>query len=139
MDATDFLMCLDEGRWFGGVPVEQRRELNGSPEKGREEEGQEEKEAQVGAPMNKAELIQSVSSTMKTSKAAAEKAVAAVIGGIRQGLRKNKTVQIVGFGTFSVRMRKARQGRNPQTGATITIRASKTVAFKAGKALKESL
>jgi len=89
--------------------------------------------------MNKAELIQSVSSTMKTSKAAAEKAVAAVIGGIRQGLRKNKTVQIVGFGTFSVRMRKARQGRNPQTGATITIRASKTVAFKAGKALKESL
>jgi DNA-binding protein HU-beta len=89
--------------------------------------------------MNKAELIQSVSSTMKTSKAAAEKAVAAVIGGIRQGLKKNKSVQIVGFGTFSVRMRKARQGRNPQTGATITIRASKTVAFKAGKALKESM
>jgi DNA-binding protein HU-beta len=89
--------------------------------------------------MNKAELIESVSSAMGTSKAAAERAVAAVFGGIRQGLKKKKTVQIVGFGTFSVRMRKARQGRNPQTGATITIRASKTVAFKAGKALKQSV
>jgi DNA-binding protein HU-beta len=89
--------------------------------------------------MNKAELIQSVTKELKTSRAAASRAVIAVIGGIRQGLKKSKTVQIVGFGTFNVRSRKARQGRNPQTGATITIKASKTVGFKASKTLRAGL
>ncbi len=90
--------------------------------------------------MNKQELIQEVAGEIEgTTKAAAEKAVNAVLGGIKKGLRKDKTVQLVGFGTFGVRARKARTGRNPRTGETIKIKASKTVGFKAGKDLKESL
>ena len=73
--------------------------------------------------------------------AAAEKALAAVLGGIQAGLKDKSgdDVRLVGFGTFRVSKRKARDGRNPQTGATIKIKASKTVTFKPGKPLKESL
>lgn len=86
--------------------------------------------------MNRRELIESLAETQKISKAAAEKTVLAVIDGIQRGLKKDKKVQISGFGTFSIRSRKARKGRNPQTGEEIRIRSSKNVGFKAGKNLK---
>ena len=87
--------------------------------------------------MNKADLVEAVAKDLKSSKAAGERAVNAVLNGIGKGLRKDKKVQLVGFGTFDVRMRKARMGRNPQTGATMRIPAKKAVGFKAGKALKK--
>lgn len=89
--------------------------------------------------MNKQELIQEVAADSELTKAQAEKTVNAVLAGIKKGLKKDKTVQLVGFGTFGVRQRKARTGRNPRTGETIKIKASKTVGFKAGKDLKESV
>lgn len=89
--------------------------------------------------MNKAQLIEAVRKTIKSSKADAERGVNAVLEGIKKGLKKDKSVQLVGFGSFSVKKRKARMGRNPQTGAKIKIAASKTVGFKPGKALKGSL
>jgi DNA-binding protein HU-beta len=89
--------------------------------------------------MNKAQLIEQVKSTLKSSKADAERGVNAVLDGISKGLKKDKAVQLVGFGSFSVKKRKARTGRNPQTGEKIKIKASKTVGFKPGKALKDSL
>ena len=87
--------------------------------------------------MNKADRVEMVAKDMKRSKAAAERAVNAVLKGIGTGLKKDKKVQLVGFGTFDVRMRKARMGRNPQTGAKIRIPAKKAVGFKAGKDLKK--
>ena len=92
--------------------------------------------------MNKAELIDLIMADKKSgfdSKAAAERAVNAVVDGIRGGVLKDKKVQIVGFGTFTVRNRKARTGRNPQTGQEIQIKASKTVGFKPGKQLKDQM
>jgi nucleoid DNA-binding protein len=91
--------------------------------------------------MNKAELVETVQKTLgaDTSKAAAERAVAAVVDGIEKGLKKDKTVQLIGFGTFSVAKRAARQGINPQTGEKIKIKASKTVKFKAGASLKDAV
>ncbi len=89
--------------------------------------------------MNKGELIDAVAAAAATSKAQAETAVNAVFDAIEKGLKKEAKVAIVGFGTFEVRSRKARTGRNPRTGAIIQIRASKGVGFKAGKALKEAL
>jgi len=91
--------------------------------------------------VNKAELIESVARQLgkDTSKAEGERAVNAVIDSIRKGLKKDKAVQLIGFGTFSVKNRKARLGKNPATGATIQIPASRTVAFKCGKDLKNSL
>jgi nucleoid DNA-binding protein len=91
--------------------------------------------------MNKAELVESVQKSLggDTSKAAAERAVAAVIDGIEKGLKKDKSVQLIGFGTFSVAKRAARQGINPQTGEKIKIKASKTVKFKVGASLKEKI
>ena len=88
--------------------------------------------------MNKAELVESVQKSLggDTSKAAAERAVAAVIGGIESGLMNGEAVQLIGFGTFSVASRAARDGINPQTGDKIRIAASKTVKFKAGAGLK---
>jgi DNA-binding protein HU-beta len=88
--------------------------------------------------MNKAELVEAIVGDFP-SKAAAERAVGAVIAGIKQGVVKDGKVQLIGFGTFTVKKRKARTGRNPQTGATIKIKASKTVAFKPGKAMKDML
>jgi DNA-binding protein HU-beta len=83
--------------------------------------------------MNKAELVESVQKSLgaDTSKAAAERAVAAVIDGIEKGLKKDKSVQLIGFGTFSIAKRAAREGINPQTKEKIKIKASKTVKLKA--------
>jgi DNA-binding protein HU-beta len=91
--------------------------------------------------MNKAELVESVQKALgkETSKAAAERAVEAVIDGIKLGLKKGKAVQLVGFGTFKVVQRKARTGVNPKTGEKIKIKASKNVKFSAGKDLKAKL
>jgi len=92
--------------------------------------------------MNKAELVESVQKSLggDTSKAAAERAVAAVLDGITKGLKsKDKTVQLIGFGTFSVAKRAARTGINPQSGEKIKIKASKTVKFKPGAGLKGTI
>lgn len=88
--------------------------------------------------MNKAELVECVQKSLggDTSKAAAERAVAAVIDGIETGLKNDKVVQLIGFGTFSVAARPAREGINPQTKEKIEIKASKTVKFKVGAGLK---
>jgi DNA-binding protein HU-beta len=91
--------------------------------------------------MNKVELIAAVQKSLgpSTSKADAERAVNAVIDGIKLGIKKTKSVQLIGFGTFKVGTRKARTGINPKTGAKIKIKASKVVKFVAGKALKASV
>ena len=89
--------------------------------------------------MNKAQLIDSVASRADMSKADAGRAVDATLGAIGGSLSEGENVSLVGFGTFSVRHRAARMGRNPKTGEAIHINASKSVGFKAGKALKESL
>ena len=89
--------------------------------------------------MNKAQLTDAVASATDTSKVEAGRAVEATLSAIAGSLAGGDSVSLVGFGTFNVRHRAARQGRNPQTGATIQISASKSVGFKAGKALKESL
>ncbi len=89
--------------------------------------------------MNKAELVLEVQKTLgkDTSKAAAERSVEAVIDAIKKGVKKDKSVQLIGFGTFSVAKRAARMGINPKTREKIKIKASKTVKFKAGAQLKE--
>lgn len=89
--------------------------------------------------MNKAEFTGAVADAAELSKADAARAVDAMIDTISKALKKGDTVTLVGFGTFSVRARAARQGRNPQTGDTIKIKASKNPAFKAGKALKDAV
>jgi nucleoid DNA-binding protein len=87
--------------------------------------------------MNKVELIVAVQKSLGSSKANAERAVNAVINGIKVGVKKTKNVQLIGFGTFKVVSRKARIGVNPKTGLKIKIKASKTVKFVAGKQFKE--
>lgn len=87
--------------------------------------------------MNKGDLIAAVAKEVGVSKAMAEKAVNAVLGNIKKSVKKG--VNLIGFGSFSVGNRKARMGRNPQTGKAIKIKASKTIRFKAGKALKKSV
>ena len=89
--------------------------------------------------MNKAELIDAVATATEDSKAGATRAVDAVLDTITDTLKSGGQVTLVGFGTFLVRDRAARTGRNPQTGAAIEIKASKAPAFKAGKALKDAL
>lgn len=89
--------------------------------------------------MNKSELIEAVAGSAKLSKADAGRAVDAVVASVTKALKKGDTVSLVGFGTFSVRKRAARTGRNPRTGETIKIKASKNPAFKAGKALKDAV
>ena len=89
--------------------------------------------------MNKTELISALAEKTEVSKKDAEKAVAAVTASITDALKKGDKVQLVGFGTFEVRKREARTGKNPRTGETIKIKASKVPAFKAGKALKDSV
>ena len=90
-------------------------------------------------PMNRAQLTELVAKELGESKAGADRAVAAVLGGIQKGLKKQKKVSLVGFGSFEVKRRKARKGRNPQTGEQIKIKASKSVGFRPGKPLKESV
>lgn len=89
--------------------------------------------------MNKSELIDAVAEGSDISKAAAGRALDAMINAISDALKKGDTVNLVGFGTFTVRERAARTGRNPRTGETINIAASKNPAFKAGKALKDAV
>ncbi|AMS33742.1 MAG: HU family DNA-binding protein [Betaproteobacteria bacterium] len=89
--------------------------------------------------MNKTEMIETVSNTADISKAAAGRAVEAMIGAVRTSLKKGQMVTIVGFGTFYVGKRAARSGRNPRTGAAIKIKAAKVPKFRAGKALKDAL
>ncbi len=89
--------------------------------------------------MNKAELIDAVADSADLSKAAAGRALDSAIGAITKALKKGDTVTLVGFGTFSVRKRAARTGRNPRTGEAIKIKASKVPGFKAGKALKDAI
>ena len=89
--------------------------------------------------MNKAQLTDAVAAATDSSKAEAGRAVEATLSAIGSALAGGDSVSLVGFGTFNVRHRAARMGRNPQTGACIQIQASKSVGFKAGKALKESL
>ena len=89
--------------------------------------------------MNKAELIDAVANAADLSKASATRAVDAVLDTITGTLQKGDSVTLVGFGTFEVRERAARAGRNPQTGETIQIKASKAPAFKAGKAFKDAV
>jgi DNA-binding protein HU-beta len=89
--------------------------------------------------MTKAELISAVAKAVKLSKRAAGDAVDATFVSIARSIKRDKRIQVPGFGTFSVRSRKARKGRNPQTGAVINIRASRTVGFKPAPALKKGL
>lgn len=89
--------------------------------------------------MTKADLVSKIASDSNISKAAAEKALKAFTDGVTAALKKGDKVSLVGFGTFDVSRRAARTGRNPQTGATIQIKASNVPRFKAGKALKDSV
>lgn len=89
--------------------------------------------------MNKVELIAAVAEKAGLTKKDAEKAVAAVVGSIEDALVAGEKVQLIGFGTFEVRERAARMGRNPQTKEAIKIAASKQPVFKAGAALKNAV
>lgn len=88
---------------------------------------------------NKAELVSEVAAKTKLTKKDVSEAVDAVFEAIQEDLAKGEKVQLIGFGTFEVRDRAARKGRNPQTGAEIEIPASEVPAFKPGKALKEAV
>jgi DNA-binding protein HU-beta len=89
--------------------------------------------------MNKSDLIDAIADSAGLSKADAGRALDATVDAITGALKKGQSVSLVGFGTFSVRDRAARTGRNPRTGETIKIKASKNPAFKAGKALKDAV
>ena len=89
--------------------------------------------------MNKTELIEHIAKQADISKAAATRALEALIGGVRTTLKRGGSVSLVGFGTFSVTKRAARSGRNPRTGAAIKIKAAKVPKFRPGKALKDAL
>lgn len=87
--------------------------------------------------MNKTELVAAMAEQAGLTKKDAEKALTAFIESVSKELKKGEKVQLVGFGTFEVSERAAREGRNPQTGATMKIKASKAPKFKPGKALKD--
>jgi len=89
--------------------------------------------------VNKAELIEAVAESAEMTKAEASRAIDAVVSSITAAMQKQDDVSLIGFGTFTVRERAARAGRNPQTGETIQIAAAKVPAFKAGKALKDAV
>ena len=89
--------------------------------------------------MNKTDLIAAVAAKAELTKKDAAAATDAVIAAVKEALVKGDKVQLVGFGTFEVRKRSARQGKNPRTGAAIKIAASKVPAFKAGKPLKDAV
>ena len=89
--------------------------------------------------MNKSELIEAMADSADISKAAAGRALDGLIEAITKAVKNNDTVSIVGFGTFLLRERAARTGRNPKTGREIEIAASKSPAFKAGKAFKDAV
>tara|TARA_R100001163_G_C4859453_1_gene66388 strand:- start:30 stop:302 length:273 start_codon:yes stop_codon:yes gene_type:complete len=89
--------------------------------------------------MNKSELVDAIADKAELSKADAGRALDGMIASITKALKKGDTVSLVGFGTFSVKKRAARTGRNPATGETIKIKASKTPSFKAGKGFKDAI
>jgi len=89
--------------------------------------------------MNKSELIEAIAETADLTKSDAGRALDAVLEAITDALKNDDTVSLVGFGSFGVKKRAERQGRNPQTGEPITIKAAKIPSFKAGKALKDAL
>lgn len=93
----------------------------------------------MGNPANKAEAIDNVASKLDISKAAAAKAVDAVLDFISDSLKNDRSVAFIGFGTFLVNTRAARKGRNPRTGEEIQIKEAKIPQFKAGKALKDAV
>jgi len=95
--------------------------------------------APKGGPVNKSELIDAIAKHADISKAAAGRALDATVNSIKGSLKKGEIVTLVGFGSFFVGKRSARQGRNPQTGAPIRIKAAKVPKFRAGKALKDSV
>jgi len=89
--------------------------------------------------MNKSDLVDTVAANSGLSKADAGRAVDGFTAAVTSALKKNDSVSLVGFGTFSVKHRAARDGRNPRTGETIKIKASNNPSFKAGKALKDAV
>ena len=89
--------------------------------------------------MNKSDLVDYVAGELRTSKAAAGRLVDTVLTGIRRGLSDDNSVTLSGFGTFEVKPRKARIGRNPHTGEPIQIEAGRRVGFRVGKTLRESV
>ncbi len=89
--------------------------------------------------MNKSELIEHIATQADISKAAAGRALEALIGGVKATLKTNGSVSLVGFGTFSVTERPARAGRNPRTGDAIKIKSAKVPKFRPGKALKDAV
>ena len=89
--------------------------------------------------MNRGEFVAAISEHSGLTKADADRALEAVFKVVKKTLKSGDSISLVGFGTFVVRKRAARTGRNPRTGATIKIKASKVPAFKAGKALKDAL
>ncbi|HUR28027.1 MAG TPA: HU family DNA-binding protein [Planctomycetota bacterium] len=89
--------------------------------------------------MNKSQLVAHVASELRTSRLGASRLVDAVLGAVERGLREDRSVTIAGFGTFEVKDRKARTGRNPHTGEPIQIGAGRRVGFRMGKALRESV
>jgi DNA-binding protein HU-beta len=101
--------------------------------------GHLEDQLKEGVYVNKTELIDHIAKQADISKAAAGRALEAIVGGIRGSLRKGNSVTLVGFGTFTVGKRAARTGRNPRTGDSIKIKAAKVPKFRPGKALKDSL
>ncbi|MDA3883139.1 MAG: HU family DNA-binding protein [Bacteroidales bacterium] len=89
--------------------------------------------------MNKSELVSAIAAESGLTKAESEKALNATTEAIKNALAKGESIQLIGFGTFSISERSARTGRNPQTGKEIQIAAKKVAKFKAGKALGEAL
>ncbi len=89
--------------------------------------------------MNKSDLVDAIAADADLSKASAGRALDAAIDAVTSALQKGESVSLVGFGTFSVKARAARTGRNPQTGAEIKIKAANVPSFKAGKGLKDAV
>ncbi|BCA91996.1 MAG: HU family DNA-binding protein [Pseudomonadota bacterium] len=89
--------------------------------------------------MNKSELIEAIAASADIPKAAASRALDAMVESVTDSLKKGESVSLVGFGTFAIKERAARTGRNPQTGQPIEISAAKVPSFKAGKALKDAV
>ena len=89
--------------------------------------------------MSKTELVEFIAAKAGVSKAEAGRVLDATVEGITHGLKKEGKVALIGFGTFTAKRREAREGRNPLTGESMTIKASKSPKFKAGKAFKDSL
>ena len=89
--------------------------------------------------MNKADLIEAVAKSVDLPKTSVARAVDAILGAVTKALETGDSVTLVGFGSFHLRKRKARNGRNPQTGESIQIKAAKIPSFKAGKALKDAV